>query len=129
MVGFEFASGSFVFFKIDSNGELKLSKVRFWNMPFKDREEVKEVWLKTKKVILSGEIVNSTKVNKNGKLIRNTNFPNKKSNKVAHVRPHALNSEDTYPLPVTDKFTQSNSYTKQCFWLNSEYVRDEIYLK
>lgn len=119
----------FVFFKIDSNGELKLSKVRFWNMPFKDREEVKEVWLKTKKVILSGEIVNSTKVNKNGKLIRNTNFPNKKSNKVAHVRPHALNSEDTYPLPVTDKFTQSNSYTKQCFWLNSEYVRDEIYLK
>ena len=39
-------------------------------MPFKDREEVKEVWLKTKKVILSGEIVNSTKVNKNGKLIK-----------------------------------------------------------
>lgn len=119
----------FVFFKIDNNGKLKLSKVRFWNMPFEDRKEVKKVYLKTKEVILSGEIVKSTKLNKSGKLIRNTNFPNKKSNKVTHIRPHALNSQDTYPLPVTDKFTQSDSYTKQCFWLNSEYVRDEIYLK
>lgn len=119
----------FVFFKIDNNGLLRLSKINFWNMSFKDREEVKKVWLKTKEIILSGEIVKSTKVIKSGKILRNTNFPNKKSNKVAHIRPHAQNSEDTYPLPVTDKFTQSNSYTKQCFWLNSDYVRDEIYLK
>lgn len=119
----------FVFFKIDNDGLLRLSKINFWNMSFKDREEVKKVWLKTKEIILSGEIVKSTKVVKSGKILRNTNFPNKKSNKVAHIRPHAQNSEDTYPLPVTDKFTQSNSYTKQCFWLNSDYVRDEIYLK
>jgi hypothetical protein len=98
-------------------------------MPFKDRKEVKKVWLKTKKVIQKGEIVKATKIDKNGKIIRNTNFPNKKSNKVAHVRPHALNSNDTYPLPIMDKFTQNKSYTKQCFWLNSDYVRDEIYLK
>lgn len=117
----------FVFFKIDEKGKFNLSKIRFWNMPFKDREEVKKVWLKTKKVIQKGEIVKSTKIDKNGKIIRNTNFPNKKSSKVAHVRPHALNSNDTYPLPVIDKFTKSNSYTKQCFWLNSDYVRDEIY--
>jgi DNA mismatch repair protein MutH len=119
----------FVFFKFDKTNILKLSKIKFWNMPFKDREEVKKVWIQTKKIILNGDIVESIYTNKNGKLIRKTNFPNKQSNKVTHIRPHAQNSADTYPLPVTDKFTQSNSYTKQCFWLNSDYVKNEIFSK
>lgn len=119
----------FVFFKVDEYGLFRLSKIKFWNMPFKDRNEVKKVWQRTKDIVKNGDIVNSTYINKSGKLIRNTNFPSKKFNKIAHVRPHANVTSDTYPLPIIDKFTQSHFYTKQCFWLNSDYVRDEIYMK
>jgi hypothetical protein len=60
---------------------------------------------------------------------RETNFPNKKFNKISHVRPHTTNASHTYPLPTKDKLTNEIVYTKHCFWLNNTYVRDEIYLK
>lgn len=69
---------------------------------------------------------NGEEVNENE---RYTNFPSKKFNQVAHVRPHAQNANDTYPLPFADKVTNAYQYTKHCFWLNSAYVRDEIYIK
>jgi DNA mismatch repair protein MutH len=114
----------FVFFQFENN-KLVLRKVKFWNMPFQDREIIKEVWTKTREIVLQGNIVK--KVNKNGK--RETNFPNKKFNAISHVRPHAKNAKDTYPLPTIDKVTKQLAYTKHCFWLNNTYVRDEIYLK
>ena len=33
-----------------------------------------------------------------------------------HVRPHARNAADTYPLP------DGRAMTKQCFWFNRTYV-------
>lgn len=36
---------------------------------------------------------------------------------------------DTYPLSVRDKVSKENEYTKHSFWLNNNYIRDEIYLK
>lgn len=119
----------FVFFKFDKNGLIKFEKAKFWNMPYTDRLEAKKVWDKTIDILRNGDIVKSISINKSGKEIRNTNFPSKKSNKVTHVRPHALNSQDTYPLPNTDKITKSDSYTKHCFWLNASYVKDCIYLE
>jgi len=113
----------FVFFQFEQN-ELVLRKVKFWNMPHDDIEEAKKVWSKTKNIIEKGNIVKEIRKN-----IRYTNFPNKKFNSVAHVRPHALNSLDTYPLPKKDKLTRQKTYTKHCFWLNNAYVRDEIFLK
>jgi DNA mismatch repair protein MutH len=113
----------FVFFQKRVN-ELVLNKISFWNMPYSDIQEVEKVWYKTKDIVAQGMIVKEI----NGKR-RLTNFPNKKFSNVAHVRPHAKKASDTYPLPVTDTITQSNEYTKHCFWLNSQYVRDEIYLK
>ena len=113
----------FVFFQFEGK-DLILKKVRFWNMPYTDIENVKKVWMKTKEVIKSGNIVKEV-IND----IRYTNFPSKKDNEISHIRPHAQNSEDTYPLPVRDKLTNKMSYTKHCFWLNDTYVRDEIYLK
>ncbi len=113
----------FVFFQFQNN-KLVLKKAKFWNMSFNDIEEAREVWYETKKIIKNGTIVKNIDGNK-----RYTNFPNKSFNRISHVRPHATNSLDTYPLPVTDKLTNSNSYTKHCFWLNSKYVRDEIFLK
>jgi DNA mismatch repair protein MutH len=113
----------FVFFQFE-NEELVLRKVKFWNMPFADILEAEKVWAKTKAIVTKGKIVKDIK---NG--IRATNFPNKSFNSVSHVRPHATNAADTYPLPKKDKFTKAKEYTKQCFWLNNTYVRDEIYLK
>lgn len=117
----------FIFFKYEDK-ELKLQKVKFWNMPFSDIKEVRKVWLKTKCMIRNGNIVQEIKHDKNGKEKRLTNFPNKKFNHISHVRPHALNSKDIYPLPIPDNITKANEYTKHCFWLNNTYVK-QIYLQ
>jgi hypothetical protein len=113
----------FVFFQFEK-AELVLRKVKFWNMPYTDILEAEKVWEQTKSIVQKGKIVREVK---NG--IRYTNFPNKTFNHVSHVRPHATNAADTYPLPTKDKLTKAKEYTKHCFWLNNTYVRDEIYLK
>jgi DNA mismatch repair protein MutH len=113
----------FVFYQFEGD-KIVLRKVKFWNMPYSDIQEAEKVWAKTKTIVSKGNIVKEVK---NG--IRYTNFPNKKFNSVSHVRPHATNASDTYPLPTKDKVTKSKVYTKHCFWLNSTYVRNNIYLK
>jgi len=118
----------FVFFQYEAD-ILILKKVKFWNMPFIDIQEAKKVWSKTKEQVLKGQIVKEIKKNKAGKEIRYTNFPSKKFNNVSHVRPHARDASDTFPLPIKDKLTKEKEYTKHCFWLNNTYIRDEIYLK
>jgi DNA mismatch repair protein MutH len=118
----------FLFFK--NNGtHYVFDKVKFWNMPFLDRNEVRKVWLKTKEIIQTGNIIKGYKTDKNGKISRLNNFPKKSENKVWHVRPHGQNALDTNPLPVMEKDTNAMSFTKQCFWMNWDYLRDEIYLK
>lgn len=116
----------FVFFQFE-NEKLVLRNVKFWNMPYNDLLKAEKVWTKTKQIITNGEIVKAVKTDKNGKEVRVTNFPNKKFSKVSHVRPHAKDARDTYPLPVKDKFTNQVEYTKHCFWLNNTYIRDNIY--
>ena len=111
----------FVFYKITEKGCI-LKKVVFWNMPYSDIEEAKEIWSVTRKLIFKGKIVKE--LSRDGR--RKTYFP---SNRISHVRPHAQNKNDCYPLPVRDKLTGNFEYTKHCFWLNASYVRDEIYLK
>lgn len=118
----------FVFFQFQGK-ELVLRKVKFWNMPYSDLLEVEKVWTRTQQIVAKGEIVKEIKTDKNGKEVRFTNFPNKKFSSISHVRPHAKDASDTYPLPTQDKLTKENEYTKHCFWLNNSYVRDGIYLK
>ena len=113
----------FVFFQFE-NDQLVLRKVKFWNMPYADILEAEKVWAKTKEIVSKGKIVKEVIGT-----TRYTNFPNKSFNSVSHVRPHATNAADTYPLPTKDKLTKAKEYTKHCFWLNNTYVRDEIYLK
>lgn len=113
----------FVFFQFEDE-QLVLRKVKFWNMPYADILEAEKVWAKTKDIVSKGKIVKEVIGT-----TRYTNFPNKSFNSVSHVRPHATNASDTYPLPTKDKLTKAKEYTKHCFWLNNTYVRDEIYLK
>ena len=118
----------FVFYQFQED-KLILRKVKFWNMPYNDLLEVEKVWTKTKEIICKGQIVKEIKTDTNGNEVRFTNFPSKKFSSISHVRPHATNALDTYPLPKTDLLTQKNEYTKHCFWLNNIYVKNEIYLK
>ncbi len=113
----------FIFYQF-KEGNLILKKARFWNMSATNIDSVKQVWEKTKELVSNGNIVSEIV---NGK--RKTNFPNKSFHKIAHVRPHAKDSNDTYPLPVPDRLTGESAYTKHCFWLNDTYIKDEIYLK
>ncbi len=114
----------FVFYQFE-NDILTLKKVKFWNMPYSDILEAKQVWDKTVKTIGEGKII---KVITN-KGIRKTYFPKKTENRISHVRPHARDKDDCYNLPTKDKLTNVTEYTKHCFWLNARYVKDEIYLK
>ncbi len=113
----------FVFYQYENN-QLYLRKVQFWNMSYGDICEAEKVWTRTKEIVSNGDIVRTI----DGKT-RRTNFPSKSFSYVSHVRPHASNSKDTYPLPIRDKLTLATEYTKHCFWLNNTFVRDEIYYK
>lgn len=93
--------------------------IKLWNMPeLVIENEVREVWLKTKDVILKGNIVKGY----DNKGRRITNFPGMSENDVCHVRPHAQNAQDVYKLPVKDKVTDLEEYTKHCFWINNKYI-------
>jgi hypothetical protein len=106
---------------------MQLNKLAYAEKADQDKPiilEAEKVWVKTKDIVSKGEIVKKIIGSR-----RFTNFPNKSFNSVAHVRPHATNAADTYPLATIDKLTNAKEYTKHCFWLNNNYVRDEIYLK
>lgn len=114
----------FVFYQFEG-GNLILRKVKFWNMPYSDILEAKEVWDKMVNLVEKGLIVKEI----TGKGIRKNHFPKKTENRISHVRPHARNAADTYELPVADKLTGFTDFTKHCFWLNASYVRSEIFEK
>jgi DNA mismatch repair protein MutH len=83
-------------------------------MPHDDIEEVRKAWELTKQLLLRG--LQLTRI---GNRIMN-NFPKPGENRVSHVRPHAQNAKDTYPLP------DGREYTKQWFWLNNTYVFEQV---
>ncbi len=114
----------YLFFVFKHDGTDYIFKgVKLWNIPEDDIESnIKVVWEKTKDIVLNGNIVNGYDVDGS----RITNFPGMSSNPVCHVRPHAQNAMDTYPLPVVDNFTGAMEYTKHCFWLNNSYIMDVL---
>ncbi len=107
----------FVFKKI--NKEYIFKGIKLWNMPELDIEtSVMKMWKETYNTIKNGNIVKSIT---NGK--RKTNFVGLSDNKVCHVRPHGKDANDVYPLPVKDKLTGVDNYTKHCFWINNTYIK------
>jgi DNA mismatch repair protein MutH len=94
----------FVIFREDGNGDLRLEKVSYWNMPYLDREEARRVWEDTKRRVL----------------IDASDLPKSTESRVAHVRPKAKNSQDTIPTP------QGTMLIKKCFWLNRSYIGEIV---
>ena len=108
----------FVFKK--ENNEYIFKGIKIWNMPELDIEtHVMEMWKKTYNTIKTGNIVKSIN---NG--IRKTNFVGVSDNNVCHVRPHGRDASDVCVLPVKDKLTGACKYTKHCFWINNNYIRN-----
>ena len=111
----------------DSKSTLYFKKAVFWNMPDTDIDVARDAWERTVRVVREGQIVRGFATDRNGKVTRITRFPGMKDNPVAHARPHGSDAKDTYRLPVPDKHTGESEYTKYCFWINNNYVRDNIY--
>jgi len=106
-------------FKME-NKQYVFKGIKLWNMPKVDIEEsVMKMWKSTYNTIKSGNIVKSIE---NG--IRKTNFVGMSENAVCHVRPHGRNAKDVCKLPIKDKLTGANEYTKHCFWINNSYIKE-----
>ena len=96
-----------------------LNKIVLWQMPEGILENgVKPVWQKIKACLGSGSIVKY--IDDNGRYF--SYFPASSESPYVHVRPHAQNRDDAFPLPVTDKLTGLIQYPKHSFWLNRSYV-------
>lgn len=104
----------FVIFNENKMGDYIFSRIKFWRMSEKDLLEARNVWEKTAEIIREG-----VKLEFDGRVTRN-NLPSGSESSVAHVRPHARNAQDTYPLP------DGRLMTKQCFWLNRGYIENIV---
>lgn len=105
----------FVVFRYDENDVLRLDKIKLWNMPISVLDtKLKETWEETVKVIKEGLII-EVKGSK-----KYDNMPSSTFNRVCHTRPHAQNSNDTYPLP------DGREHVKKCFWLDREYILEIV---
>lgn len=127
----------FMVFQKNSQGSLNYIDSFFWNMkPTMIETDIRAVWEETHR-ILNDTIKISIKSNR-----MTNNFPKTKFNRVAHVRNHGSNREDTSKLPETTKILIDNNdgsvnldfleegkvFSKMCFWLNAMFVKSLINL-
>lgn len=104
----------FVIFQEQDNGEYVFERVKFWNIPNSDLDEVRKVWERTVQTLRKGVTLTVTTRGVSNDL------PKQSENRVAHVRPHGKDASDTLPLP------DGRCMTKQCFWLNNTYIESQI---
>lgn len=130
-----FSETKFLFVVFQKKGDkyfLKGSK--FWNMPVADIDSnLKEEWLRARDTFLKGVKFN-IKYNKKGVRVSN-DLPKKSNTKILHVRPHASKSFHRINGIIygngdirkdTDELPNGDLMTKQCFWLNNDYIKNII---
>ena len=74
-------------------------------MPDDDLEEAERCYEEMRRRVNTGRAQDSVKSSEN---------------RCCHVRPHGRDSSDTLPTP------QGDMVVKKCFWLNAQYLKDEI---
>ena len=118
---FEYTKYLFVVFQYDEtekenkNREPYLKGIMLWNMPEVVIEhELKELWKTTKAILEEG--VQLTPV-RNGV---SNNLPGASFNGICHIRPKARDGKDQVELPDGQRIT------KQCYWLNREYIAEIV---
>lgn len=133
----------FLFFIVKTeNNEDVFKGIKFFSMPEKDiKGPVKKVWEDTVSKLENG-VELTAKYNKDGDVLKiENNFINKSDKMICHVRPHQskadyrVNGEcaDYLPAPAVwnnrPKDTKKYSdqwMTKQCFWLNADYIKKQV---
>lgn len=114
-----------IFQKTDNTEETSIFKgIKFWHMPEEDIDEAQKCWEDTKKRIVNGlKFTPTTTGYKN-------DLPGQADNRVAHVRPHASKSyyyfDDKHfkgDRKDGDELPDGRWMTKQCFWLNRDYIK------
>jgi DNA mismatch repair protein MutH len=91
--------------------------LRFWKMPYSDLEKYRSIYEATVNVLKTGHIFSI-----DGKGHLRNNFPKPGFNGIGHVRPHAKNGQDICHFPFPDLLTGKTGTTKQCFWLDKDYL-------
>lgn len=132
---FEVSRFLFIVFQENENEEYIFKGAKFWNMPISDLDnQVQEVWQDTVDILNTGV---ELYYNSTSKRVHN-NFTKISDDKILSVRPHASkasyleNNPNADRLPVPAKWTNkpnhfSNQWmTKQCFWLNNNYIEEQI---
>lgn len=114
---FEYTKYLFVVFQYDETAtqnkdrEPYLKGIMLWNMPEVIIEhELKDLWKTTKAILETGVEL---------KPVRNgvsNNLPGAKFNGICHIRPKGKDGNDKVVLP------DGQEITKQCYWLNREYI-------
>jgi putative type II restriction endonuclease len=116
----------FVMFKKNKIDEYELIGAKFWNMPIDELESIgKDEWILYQNKFKEG--VNFKL--ENGKV--KNDLPKKRETKIFHLRPRARKSG--YDLKKNLKYSKGNAkdmdelpngdkMTKQCFWLNNDYI-------
>lgn len=94
---------------------LTFSSFKLWSISDYHLGKMEELWNETKKILLT-----NIQVTKTPKGYSN-NLPKSNFNGVGHVRPHGRNAKDIDYLP------NGTPITKQCFWLNNTFIRDELF--
>ncbi|WP_334333624.1 hypothetical protein [Companilactobacillus sp. HBUAS59544] len=125
----------FIVFKSVDENSYQFDGAKFWTMPEKDlNDTVKEAWQQTVDTIKGGVIL---KYDEKHNRVEN-NFIGSSQKMIIHVRPHSAKrgynsfSKNAYKLPVSARWTNKpsdfddNYMTKQCFWLNNNYVTKQI---
>lgn len=93
--------------------------IKLWNMPLTTIDkEMKQLWEEVNRVIAEGIQIEYKQRGK--KTVQVNNLPKSDFNGVTHVRPKAKDGSDQVTLPNGEKIT------KQCFWLNREYVGEIV---
>lgn len=95
----------FVLYREGADGEYRLSDVCFWQMPESDLPEAQRCYESMRENVRRGRADISAKITEN---------------RCCHVRPHARDKTDTRPQPY------GAPVVKKCFWLNQNYLADEI---
>lgn len=92
-----------------------LKGIKLWNMPLATIDsKMKEIWDEVNKILAEGIQIGQQEW---GSGFRETNnLPKSNFNGVTHVRPKGRDGSDKVTLPSGERIT------KQCFWLNREYL-------
>lgn len=130
----------FLFFVVKTeNGVDYFKGVKFFSVPEDDLQgPIRAVWEDTVQKLNEG--VKLTGIQQKNRMIIKNNFIKKSDQMICHVRPHESKADysengpnaDKLPMPAQwtnkpDSAAYSNQWmTKQCFWLNNNYIKEKV---